>query len=111
MSEMRLPEQAPLPPKPPAPPAPPSDQDQGSLIVGMLLAWAILIIGEAACLQAGLVAWVLPPAGILIAGIVMLNGSKPRTGKGLLLGLASILGVLLLLVAACFGLLSQSNFH
>ncbi|SFS13233.1 hypothetical protein SAMN05216570_2808 [Dyella sp. OK004] len=106
MSEMRLPDQAPLPPKSPEPPP-----GQGSLIAGILLAWVTFLVGEAVCAQAGPAAWCLPPAGILVWGIVLINGNKPRTGKGLLLGLASIFAVALLLVAACFGILSHSSFE
>ncbi|WP_266168223.1 hypothetical protein [Dyella subtropica] len=105
MNEMRLPDPAPLPPEPTAPPS------QGSLIAGIMLAWLTMFLGEVACFQGGMGAWLLPPVGILVWGIVLINGHKPRTGKGLLLGLASIFAVLLLLIAACFGLLSQSSFH
>jgi hypothetical protein len=52
----------------------------------------------------------LPPLAILVWGIVLLKGDKPRQGKGMLLGLLSITAVVLLLVAACFGLVSN-NFH
>ncbi|MFC4761613.1 hypothetical protein [Dyella koreensis] len=107
MSETRLPDQAPLPPEQPEPPP-----GQGSLIAGILLAWVTFLVGEALCSQAGLLAWWLPPVGILVWGIMLMtNGTKPRTGKGLLLGLASIFAVALLLVAACFGMLSHSNFN
>ena len=37
--------------------------------------------------------------------------NQPRTALGVGVGIGSILGVLLLLVAACFGLLSNANFH
>lgn len=54
--------------------------------------------------------FLLPPLVIVIWAIVLMSGNKSRTGKGMLLGLLSIIAVLLLLVAACFGLLSNANF-
>lgn len=98
MSETRLPDQAPPPP------------GEGSLIAGILLAWVTFLVGEALCGQAGLAALWLPPVGILVWGLMLINGAKRRTGKGLLLGLASIFAVALLLIAACFGMLSHSSF-
>jgi Kef-type K+ transport system membrane component KefB len=37
--------------------------------------------------------------------------NQRRTALGIGVGIASIIGVTLLLVAACFGLLSNTNFH
>ncbi|WEN13848.1 hypothetical protein PY254_11400 [Rhodanobacter sp. AS-Z3] len=111
MSEMRL-----EPPTSAPPPFPPDEPRPGggSLAAGVALAWAVMIIGEMLILLTHsfgmmLGGMLLPPVAIVAWGLVLLNGSKPRTGKGLLLGLVSIVAVVLLLVAACFGLIS--NYH
>ena len=116
MSEMRLepPTSAPSPP-PPLPEG--AEPYRGSLALGVGLAWLIMIGGEILLgmvlisgLSMGLLGalW-LPPLAIVVAGVAMLRGDHARTGKGMLLGLLSIVAVLLLLVAACFGLLSGIN--
>lgn len=85
-------------------PEPP--RDGGSVWGGIGIAWLIMVLGEVVVLPTrNLSSGLLPPAVILVAGIIKLSGDTPRTGKGLLLGLASIFAVALLLVAACFGLL------
>lgn len=116
MSEMRLepPASAPSPP----PPAPPSEPPAGgSLAAGVALAWATMIASEVLLVMVSAISFgnilgaiLLPPVAIGVWGIVLLKGNKPRTGKGLLLGLLSIVAVALLLVAACFGLFIN-NYH
>jgi len=99
---------------PPVPPSkPPANNDQGSLWGGIGLAWLVMIGGELILSPKSFVLWPLPPLAILIWAVVLLvQGRRTRTGKGLLLGLASIVAVLALLVAACFGLLfSGGGFH
>lgn len=92
----------------------------GSLAAGVGQAWLIMIVGEVVLplcmsmtnnLGAILGSTLLPPLAILVWGLVLLNGDKPRRGKGMLLGLLSIAAVLLLLVAACFGLVSDYRYH
>ncbi|EIL95193.1 MULTISPECIES: hypothetical protein [Rhodanobacter] len=115
MSEMRLepPTSAPSPP-PPMPREP--EASDGSLAAGVGLAWLVMIVGEVLVttlilttnsLGAVLGGFLLPPLAIVVWGVVLLNGNKPRTGKGMLLGLLSIIAVAFLLVAACFGLISS----
>jgi hypothetical protein len=91
------------------------DTSGGSLAAGVGLAWLVMIVGEVLMmalilmtdsLGAILVGFLLPPLAIVVWGVVLLNGDKPRTGKGMLLGLLSIVAVVLLLVAACFGLIN-----
>ena len=78
----------------------------GSVWGGIGIAWLVMVLGEVVILPTGAIPLgLLPPAAILGFGIFMLFGDSPRTGKGLLLGLASIFAVILLLVAACFGML------
>lgn len=114
MSEMRLepPTSAPSPP-PPMPHEP--DTSGGSLAAGVGLAWLVMIVGEVLVMTlilmtdsfgAILGGFLLPPLAIVVWAVVLLNGNKPRTGKGMLLGLLSIVAVVILLVAACFGLIS-----
>ena len=99
---------------PPVPsPKPPASDNQGSLWGGIGLAWLVMVVGELLVGPRSFTLWPLPPLGILVWAIVLLvRGTRTRTGKGLLLGLASIVAVLVLLVAACFGLLfSGGGFH
>ncbi|MBT2118474.1 hypothetical protein KK141_20075 [Dyella sp. LX-66] len=91
------------------PPAAPAPKDQGSLWGGIGLAWAVMVGGEAVLFSAGLVAWVVPPVAIVVWAVVLLIQGRTRTGRGMLLGLASIVAVALLLVAACFGLLMSGG--
>ena len=113
MSEMRLELPDSTPPSPPPMPPEPG-QPGGSLAAGVGLAWAVMIVGEVLAVMthnfgAMLVGMLLPPVAIIVWGLVLLRGRKPRTGKGLLLGLLSIVAVVLLLVAACFGLISANH--
>jgi len=119
-----------LTPAPGAPrpvrPAPPADT-RGSIALGIGLAWACLIGGytvvgflltalfsvlhsdaqDVVAILLALLPWVM-----MVALIVWLASSgQSRTASGIGLGIASIFGVALLLVAACFGLFATSNFH
>lgn len=106
---------------------PPPAENRGSLGLGIGLAWACLIAGytvssvlvgalyRVAAYPAGdalIILGVLLPWLLMIALIIWLvRRGQPRTAAGVGVGIASILGVALLLVAACFGLLSSGNFH
>jgi|KBSMisStandDraft_5_1062788.scaffolds.fasta_scaffold16906_4 hypothetical protein len=122
MSEM------PVEPGPSNPQA--ADPKNGSLGAGIALAWACLIAGYFIVgVMSSIVFSVLNGAnsgfGALIAILLFLlpwvamiwlivhfrKTNQPRTALGIGVGIASIIGVLLLLVAACFGLLSNTNFH
>jgi hypothetical protein len=110
----------PLPPQPPR-------TDQGSLGLGIGLAWACLIAGyTASSVIAGLMIEVAPMdlrnalavfavllPWLLMVGLIVLLAKRgqTRTAIGIAVGIGSIVGVALLLVAACFGLLSGTNFH
>ena len=116
-------------PEHPAPPAP--TRSKGSLGAGIAIAWACLIggyvavsmfIGTLAMAMRGFgeggLANLLVILSMLAPWIAMVwlivhfaNTGRPRTAKGIALGIASIFGVALLLIAACFGLLSNTNFH
>ena len=54
-----------------------------------------------------LVPWIL----MIVFAVRASQRGESRTALGIGVGFASILGVGLLLVAACFGLLSNANFH
>lgn len=115
MSEMRLPDVDPesLPPRPP-PPAAPVRQD-GSLALGVGLAWLINVGGGIVLFffaniflrQDGValiaIGWVPTIASIALAIWMIVNGPR-RTGVGIFIGIGSIFAVSLLLVAACFGI-------
>jgi hypothetical protein len=110
-----LPPQGPAPVPPtstgPTPPAKPGD-DRGSLLLGIGLAWAIMIGGSMVAGPIHYTLWPLPPVAILVVAIMLMINGKTRTGQGMLLGLLSIVAVILLLIAACFGLLwSGGGFH
>lgn len=102
----------------------------GSLGLGIALAWACLIGGYivvatlagvlfsvtrgmdsnvGATLAIGLSA--LPWIAMLGLVVYFVVNNKPRTAVGIAAGFASIVGVVLLLVAACFGLFATANFH
>ena len=112
------------------PASPANTTANGSLGLGIALAWACLIGGYVlvaaiattlfsvtrgmdsnvgATLAIGLSA--LPWIAMFGLIVYFLVNNKPRTAVGVAVGFASILGVGLLLVAACFGLLATSNFH
>jgi len=120
--------ETPAQPGPSNPPA--ADPGKGSLGAGIALAWACLIGGYfVVSVMSGIVFSVLNGAnsgfGAMIAILLALlpwiamiwlivhfrKTDQPRTALGVGVGIASIIGVLLLLVAACFGLLSNANFH
>jgi len=112
-------------PRPVRPP-PPSDT-RGSIGLGIGLAWACLIGGytifgflitavyavlpldarDAVAVLLALLPWLM-----MIALIVwMASSGQSRTASGIGLGIASIFGVALLLVAACFGLFASGGFR
>jgi hypothetical protein len=111
----------------PVPPVAPNPA--GSLGLGIALAWACLIGGYVVVAilasvileivgsgsQAGallaMLTLVLPWAGMVALIVYFAKNNKPRTALGVGVGIGSIIGVVLLLVAACFGLLSNADFH
>jgi hypothetical protein len=113
-----------------APATAPAPDPRGSLGLGIALAWACLIGGyfvvsivsgvifgilraadsDAAVWLAVLLA-LLPWVAMIALVVWFAKNDKPRTALGVSVGIASILGVVLLLVAACFGLLANANFH
>jgi hypothetical protein len=117
MNEMRLEPPTSVPSPPPAPPSIPGnipEPSTGSLAAGVGLAWLVMVVGEVLVLMTGSLGTILggiglPPLAVIVWAVVLLNRGKSRTGKGMFLGLLSIVAVLLLLVAACFGLMS--NYH
>jgi hypothetical protein len=106
----------------PVPPQSPRNE-QGSLGLGIGLAWACLIAGyTASSVMAGLmldaapvgmrnglaIFAVLLPWLLMVGLIVWLaQRGQSRTAIGIAVGIGSIIGVALLLVAACFGLLNM----
>jgi hypothetical protein len=107
-------------------PTSPAASANGSLGVGVLIAWACLIggyfaVGIVATVVSGissdlaavlfvllaLAPWIL----MIVFAIRFAAKGQSRTAAGIGVGFTSIIGVALLLVAACFGLLSGTNFH
>lgn len=85
---------------------------RGSISGGIAIAWIIVILGHVTMLA--IAHWQLmpvPEAVTIVAAVVFHARGQPRTGKGILLGLASIAAVALLLVAACFGLVVSGAFR
>jgi hypothetical protein len=118
MDEMRLEPPTSVPVPPPVPPPPSSGGEprspSGSLAAGVGLAWLVMVVGEILVVMTGNLGVILggiglPPLAVIVWAFVLLSQGKSRTGKGMFLGLLSVIAVLLLLVAACFGLMS--NFH
>lgn len=118
MNEMRLeppnsvPSQSPAP-RPPSPDGKP-EAPAGSLAAGVGLTWLVMVVGEILVVMTGNLGVILggigvPPLIVIVWAFVLLSQGKSRTGKGMFLGLLSVIAVLLLLVAACFGLMG--NFH
>lgn len=110
-------------PTPVAPLAPKSDP-RGSLGLGIALAWAALIGGYAvvAFLAGALISLhgdeknavvivLMFAPWLLMLGLIVwfATKNKPRTALGVLVGIASIIAVILLLVAACFGLFAVNR--
>jgi len=100
---------------PPMPPVPAPEDPQappassGSLLAGVGLAWAIMVAGVGlGCIGDGIgggfAGLLLALLVIIVWSAVWIAGTRRRTGLGMLLGLASIAAVVILLVAACFGL-------
>lgn len=99
---------------------PPQPQQQGSLLLGVACAWGMLVGGYAlvvALLGIGnnqndaaiMLLLALPWLGMLALIVWFAATGKPRSALGIVVGIGTIIGVALLLVAACFGLLA--NWH
>jgi hypothetical protein len=98
---------------------PPRPQGQGSLLPGVACAWGMLIGGYAlaiALLNIGtgngndgaiVLLLALPWLGMLGLIVWFATTGRPRSALGVLVGIGTIIGVGLLLVAACFGLLAS----
>lgn len=110
----------------PSLPPPASTDPRGSLLQGFFIAWGAVIgasvVGPVlfGALAAGggilagiaLILLVLAPFGLAIGLIVhFARKGQTQTAKGVALGLASIVALLVLLVSACFSLLNGTNFH
>jgi len=96
---------------------PPGQQGQGSLLLGVACAWGILIGGYAlvgALLGIGngndgaiVLLLALPWLGMLALIVWFAATGRSRSALGIVVGIGTIIGVGLLLVAACFGLLAS----
>jgi hypothetical protein len=96
---------------------PPGEQGQGSLLLGVACAWGMLIGGYAlavALIGIGngndgtiVLLLALPWLGMLALITWFAATRRPRSALGVVVGIGTIVGVALLLVAACFGLLAS----
>jgi surface polysaccharide O-acyltransferase-like enzyme len=116
MSDERTPDpyRPPLSPEPGIEPEP--LKTEGSLAAGIGLAWVVMVLGEIMFGGLGVSAhplflggWFIPPLVVVVWAISLIKRGVRRTGKGMLLGLASVVAVVLLLIAACFGLLMMGG--
>jgi hypothetical protein len=95
---------------------------RGSLLAGVACAWALLIGGYAIVVAAfnafngidsgtGTLLLALPWLAMIGLMVWFAANDRPRSALGVLLGIGTIVAVALLLVAACFGLLSSGGWH
>lgn len=107
-------------------PTPPPPKDRGPLWLGFFIAWAALIGGYVVAISLMSAGASMGAAGsdgffillglapwLLIVGLIIWFAGKGKTqiAKGIAIGLAAIVAILLLLAAACFTLLSSTSFH
>ena len=89
-------------------------RSSGSLIAGMAIAWAIVIggslLGFSLVSSFGAAVFLVPIGICFILAFALMFRDQTRTGGGILLGLLSLAAVVLLLVAACFGMLRGTSF-
>lgn len=116
---------------PSTPPAPPKDPARGSLLLGFLLGWGAVfggyvVLGGLAALLFSVAGnsgnngifmllpllYALPWAAVLGLIVWFAVKNQPRSALGVVLAIASMVGLAILLVAACFGLFALSgNWH
>jgi drug/metabolite transporter (DMT)-like permease len=116
-------------PDPTTPPAPQPSQtpppDNGSMVVGFVLGWVAMIVGVVCnalfwALQSSLGlpgqdfvflgVGTLPLLAMVALAIWFSNQHKSRSVRGVLLAFGSMIALVLLLVAACFGILLSGGF-
>jgi hypothetical protein len=113
----------PLPPSVP-PPLPKRPTAGGSLGAGVGFAWAVVVGGYIVSFilvaatgdlsNGGTFVFflLLPWLAVIALAVFFALRDRPRTAIGIVIGIASIIAVALLLVAACFGLIGMSGgFH
>ena len=98
----------------------------GSIWVGFGIGWLVFVLGHAVIWTFWMamysrlsrvpdalmiLIWLAPWLTMLGLAVMFSVQGKSRIGVGIALAVASILGLLLLLVAACFGLFAFSGWH
>ncbi|HET8942609.1 MAG TPA: hypothetical protein VFN13_11555 [Rudaea sp.] len=79
--------------------------------LGFGLAWLIVVVGHILLIsRSAMMTLFLPELATIILAIVMAAQGKSRTATGICIGLATMFGVALLLVAACFGMMTNMHF-
>jgi hypothetical protein len=101
--------------------------DKGSVLIGFLVGWGAMIGATvvAGAIMAGggaLMQWspafgviasiagLLPMAGLIALIVWYAHHGKTRSALGVVAAFGSLVALCLLLVAACFGLMSGTNF-
>ncbi|MGA9335786.1 MAG: hypothetical protein WBV39_16010 [Rudaea sp.] len=111
MNEMRVDPSSVEPPPSPDEGQPPNS-GKGSMAMGFGLAWLIVVVGHVLLFAAGTIAALfLPELVVIVVGVVYAAQGKTRAAGGVFIGLATVFAVALLLVAACFGLMSGADFR
>lgn len=112
MSEMRLPERNDQPP----PPKPRRREESYALPLGIAIGAVIAMFGGALIAfgitgNRGGSVWAMASPAILgvLLGVAALLMGRPRLAVGIFLGMALIVAAVLLLVAACFGLVVSAS--
>ena len=108
---------------------PPIDApDKGSVLIGFLVGWGVMIAStvasgivvagagplmhwSSAFSVIGLLASLLPLASLIGLIVWYAQKGKSRSAWGVVAAFGSLLALCLLLVAACFGLMAGTNWH
>lgn len=110
-------------------PSPADGGNEGSVGAGIAISIALLVLGTPiSAILLGVLGGLLSSIGVnlyllwlplglaplilvIATGIWFTRKGQRKTAKGIWLGFAITIGLVLLLFAACFGLLAGSNFH
>ncbi|MEO8802926.1 MAG: hypothetical protein ABI304_07260 [Rudaea sp.] len=117
MNEMRLEPPTDVPPGS-SPPSPPNSDDvvipgpgKGSIVLGFVLGWVIVVGGQFLMITLRTsTAFLLPEAVLLAVAIYFAVTGKTRTAAGIFIAFGTMIALALLLVAACFGMMSNGGF-
>jgi len=113
----------------PPPPEPTNAPDKGSVLIGFLVGWGAMIastvvsgalMAAASAVMSGwnsafsliaMIVGLLPLASLVGLIVWYAMKGKSRSAWGVAAAFASLLALCVLLIAACFGLMSGTNWH